>query len=111
MKTRMQSSCDGTCCKPEVKQPNALSHMTSGCDCYRRKVECGDQCKCDPSTCNNRQMSLKQSVVLGVDVEERTAWGIDLCTACNLLEVLPSNLPITERSKFIETKLMFAVQQ
>jgi len=56
-------------------------------------------------------MSLKQSVVLGQDVEERTAWGIDLCTACNLLAVLPREIPQTEQSRFIETKLMFAVQQ
>lgn len=41
-------------------------------------------------------MSLKQSVVLGEDVEERTAWGIDLCTACNLLAVLPREMPQTE---------------
>jgi len=54
-------------------------------------------------------MSLKQSVVLGQDVEERTAWGIDLCTACNLLAVLPREIPQTEQSRFIETKLMFAV--
>jgi len=56
-------------------------------------------------------MSLKQSVVLGEDVEERTAWGIDLCTACNLLAVLPREMPQTEQSRFIESRLMFAVQQ
>ena len=33
---------------------------------------------------------------LGEDVEERTAWGIDLCTACNLLAVLPREIPPTE---------------
>jgi hypothetical protein len=55
-------------------------------------------------------MSLKQAVVLGQDVEERTAWGIDLCTAFNLLAVLPRDVPPTEQSRFIESKLMYAVQ-
>jgi hypothetical protein len=48
---------------------------------------------------------------LGEDVEERTAWGIDLYTACNLLAVLPREMPPSEQSRFIESRLMFAVQQ
>ena len=92
----MSSACDGNCCGPSIEQPNALNHLASPCNCYRLKVECGENCSCDPQTCNNRQMSLKQSVVLGEDVEERTAWGIDLCTACNLLAVLPREMPQTE---------------
>lgn len=86
MQTEMKTKCDGNCCNPDkVTQPSALSYNQSPCECWRQKVECGPECGCDPSICNNRQMSLNQSLVLGGDVEERTAWGIDLCTAFNLL--------------------------
>jgi hypothetical protein len=56
-------------------------------------------------------MSLKQSLKLGEDVEERIAWGIDLCTALNLLSVLPTDIPTQSKSDFIEQKLLFAIQQ
>ena len=48
---------------------------------------------------------------MGVDVEERTAWGIDLCTAINLLSIMPRDMPVQLQSEFIEKKLMFAIQQ
>jgi hypothetical protein len=35
-------------------------------------------------------MALRENI----DFEERTAWGIDLCTAMNLLEVLPRDIPL-----------------
>ena len=56
-------------------------------------------------------MSSKQSLKLGEDVEERIAWGIDLCTALNLLSVLPTDIPTQSKSDFIEQKLLFAIQQ
>lgn len=59
MSTRMQSKCEGSCCLVPNVQPNALNHQASSCECYRLKVECGALCSCDPTTCNNRQMSLK----------------------------------------------------
>lgn len=52
---------------------------------------------------------MNQSVKLGKDVEERTAWGIDLCTAYNLLSIMPRDIPITQQSEFIEKKLLFAI--
>jgi hypothetical protein len=50
-------------------------------------------------------------VVLGTDVEERTAWGIDLCTAINLLSIMPRDIPLVQQSEFIEKKLLYAIQQ
>jgi hypothetical protein len=55
-------------------------------------------------------MSLNQSLVLSEDVEERTAWGIDLCTAINLLQIMPRDIPLIKQSEFIEKKLIFAIQ-
>ena len=56
-------------------------------------------------------MSLNQSLKLGEDVEERTAWGIDFSTALNLLSLLPRDMPQLSQSEFIEKKLLFAIQQ
>lgn len=87
-----------------------MNYTDSVCDCIRKKIECGDSCGCTTATCTNRQMSLKQSLKLGEDVEERIAWGIDLCTALNLLSVLPTDIPTQSKSDFIEQKLLFAIQ-
>lgn len=54
-------------------------------------------------------MSLQQSLVLGHDVEERTAWGIDLATAMNLLSLLPRDVPDAVKQSFLETKLLRAI--
>ena len=48
---------------------------------------------------------------LGVDVEERVAWGMDLYTALNLLDLRPKDMPWKVFSEFIEHRLMFAIQQ
>jgi len=46
-------------------------------------------------------MSRKQSLVLGIDVEERTSWGIDSFTFNNLMIVLP-NLNDKVKRAFID---------
>ena len=74
-------------------------------------MECGDECGCTNDECFNRQMSLGQSLKLGVDVEERVAWGMDLYTALNLLDLRPKDMPWKVFSEFIEHRLMFAIQQ
>jgi hypothetical protein len=56
-------------------------------------------------------MSLKRMLKEGPDFEERTAWGIDLCTAMNLLDILPRDIPLPQRSHFLEKRLLFAIQQ
>ena len=38
-------------------------------------------------------MSLKQALKLGEDIIEKISWGIDMCTAVNLIVLLPKNVP------------------
>jgi len=56
-------------------------------------------------------MTNKQHLRLGDDVEERTAWGIDMYTAINLCTLRPRDIPAMLYSEFLEHRLMFAVQQ
>jgi len=56
-------------------------------------------------------MSQGQRMKLNEDVEERISWGIDVWTAVNLMSLLPSDLQMKAQSRFIEKKLIFAVQQ
>lgn len=93
------------------------------CGCARQKAECNDACGCycrknQASKCNNRQMALKQRLVLGKDVVEKIAWGVDLCTQVNFVDVLPrevSNVIVDgwhiNRQVLIAKKLNFAIQQ
>jgi hypothetical protein len=83
----------------------------SKCECIQLKTECGPECGCDPQKCRNRQMSLKQSLKFGIDVEERVTWGIDICTAVNFLSICPRDLPRALQSNFVEKKLIYAIQQ
>ena len=46
---------------------------------------------------------------LGDDVEERTAWGMDMYTAVNLFCLRPRDIPYVLYSEFLEYRLMFAV--
>ena len=87
----------------------AFDNEKSVCNCIRLKVECGADCGCDPELCRNRQISLKKALIEGKDFEERTAWGIDLCTAMNLLDVLPRDIPLNSKSFFLEKRLLFAI--
>ena len=115
MTTDKRSKCKGSCCTVETAEQvlvgEALDAEKSACDCIRKKVECGSDCECDPEVCRNRQMSLKRALKEHVDFEERTAWGIDLCTAMNLLEILPRDIPLHLKSHFLEKRLLFAIQQ
>jgi hypothetical protein len=54
-------------------------------------------------------MSLNQALKLGVDIIEKISWGIDMCTAVNLILMLPRNLPPNQQSEFIEHKIVFAI--
>jgi hypothetical protein len=55
-------------------------------------------------------MSLKQGLKLGVDIEERYSWGIDMCTALNLIFLLPQSIPLKLKSDFVENKIVYAIQ-
>ena len=54
-------------------------------------------------------MTMRQQLVLGKDVEERTAWGMDMYTAFNLWALRPRDVPPILYSEFLEYRLMFAV--
>ena len=55
-------------------------------------------------------MSQKQHLRLGKEVEERTAWGMDMYTAINLCTLRPKDVPALLFSEFLEHRLMFSVQ-
>jgi hypothetical protein len=54
-------------------------------------------------------MSLNQALRLGIDIEEKISWGIDMCTAVNMIFLLPKNIPGKLQSEFIERKIVFAI--
>jgi hypothetical protein len=54
-------------------------------------------------------MTLKQQAILGKDLEERTAWGMDSYTAFNLCALRPRDIPAMLFSEFLERRMMFAV--
>ena len=54
-------------------------------------------------------MSLRQSLRLGIDVEEKVTWGMDLCTAVNFMTICPHDLPTKTKSIFVEKKLIYAI--
>lgn len=104
MQTNKRSSCEGDCC--------TLGNLTSEkCKCANVKVECDKDCGCDPAKCSNRQMSLKQSLRLELDLEEKVSWGMDICTQVNFLTIMPRNIPLLVQSVFVEKKLIYAIQQ
>lgn len=80
------------------RQPLNQSKILTLCNCAKNKVECSESCGCNVKTCENRQMSMNQALKLGIDVEERIAWGIDMCTASNLLYILPRDMPLVQQS-------------
>lgn len=54
-------------------------------------------------------IGLKKYKELGVDVEERFSWGIDLFTFRVLMDLLPLNFDEEYKRKFVEEKLVFAL--
>jgi hypothetical protein len=112
METNKRAKCSGECClRMEDLGPFKIGQdmWETRCTCRGLRVECSDDCGCDPTVCKNRQMSLRQGLKLGEDIIEKISWGIDMCTACNLLILLPKNVPIKMQSEFIEKKVVFAV--
>lgn len=113
MKTSKTAQCTGECCnRIEDLGPFkvGMDMWETKCNCRGVRVECSDQCGCDPQVCQNRQMSLKQGLKLGVDIEERYSWGIDMCTALNLIYLLPQSIPLKLKSDFVENKIVYAIQ-
>lgn len=55
-------------------------------------------------------MSMNQALKLGEDVIEKISWGLDMCTAVNLMNLLPRDTPQHIQSDFIEKRLVYAIQ-
>jgi len=113
MRTEKSAKCTGECClKIEDLGPFKLGQdmWETKCPCRGVRVECSEDCGCDPAVCQNRQMSLHQDLRLGEDIVEKISWGIDMCTGVNLLFLLPRNIPVKLQSDFIENKIVFAIQ-
>ena len=118
MVTNKNAKCDGTCCNKNEEIPiesitwcGQLQPSMMKCPCAKTRVECSDDCGCDPEICNNRQMSLKQGLKFGIDVEEKVTWGMDTCTAVNFMTIIPKDLKPDEKSHFVQQKLTYAIQQ
>ena len=110
--TTLQPNCNGECCKEYNKLGNLNlenGHWESLCCDRHKNIECIPSiCKCDKNICKNMPFYNKKYQIMNKDVEERYAWGIDLFTYRNLLNLLPDNIERdSERNKiFIEKTLM-----
>ena len=119
MNTKKQGQCKGDCCygdqEIEPLYRNQIYWKSSPekpkCDCIKLKTECGPSCGCDPKKCSNRQMSMKQSLQMSIDIEEKVTWGMDTCTQVNFLTICPRDMPLQMQSQFVEKKLIYAIQQ
>lgn len=80
------------------------------CPCAKNRVECTGDCECDPDECNNRQMSGRQALKFGDEVEEKVTWGMDTCTAVNFMTICPKDLEHSVKSDFVSQKLTYAIQ-
>ena len=127
LKSRLRGNCDGEhCLQFQNLGPLDLVKDTwnSLCEDRRKKIECDRaSCGCWDKQCKNRAISDKNSKSstgnlyffsslnwnLGdnPDVKEIISWGIDVYTAKNILHILPKNISIENKYKFIES-LSFA---
>ena len=112
MYTTLNPNCNGECCKEYNKLGNLNlenGHWESQCCDRKNNIECiPNLCKCDSKICKNMPFYNKKYKIMNKDVEERYAWGIDLFTYRNLLNLLPDNIERdSEKNKiFIEKTLM-----
>jgi hypothetical protein len=114
LKTQKEGSCDGLHCGSlEHLGPLDLSEDTWKSQCSDRynKVECSGSCRCSEEKCMNRQISLKQGMKLGVDVEERETWGFDSYTYRNIMGYLRQPLNDDFMYIFISKSLPRAINQ
>lgn len=94
----------------EITWQGILNPESFKCPCAKNKVECQSDCECDPEICNNRQMSLKQALIFGKDVEEKVTWGMDTCTAVNFMSICPKDMEHSAKSDYVSQKLTYAIQ-
>jgi len=107
--TTFTPKCDGTCClNYEDLGPLSLEkgNWSSKCSDRHNNMECDPNvCGCKEN-CKNQSISRNIMKVLGDDVEERYAWGIDLFTFRNLLDFLPWNIDESHKASYISLHLL-----
>jgi hypothetical protein len=54
-------------------------------------------------------MTEKKRMIMNVDVKEDISWGIDIYTAFNVINVLPTNFDLLDKYNFVEEKLSYSV--
>lgn len=95
IKTSLKPQCSGDCCQNyEDLGPLNLekSRWDSKCCDRENNLECNpNMCGCTAETCKNQAISTRNEKILGEDVIEKYAWGIDLFTYRNIIEFLPLN--------------------
>uniref|UniRef100_A0A1D2A1F6 SET domain-containing protein n=1 Tax=Auxenochlorella protothecoides TaxID=3075 RepID=A0A1D2A1F6_AUXPR len=82
--TTKRGGCDGQNCTTT----HGLGSYRSGCACLAANTECDDACGCPAQECLNRAISQRQTLQLGVDVDERDAWGMDCYTRRNIQDAV-----------------------
>lgn len=91
LKTGKVGNCNGEHCK-QRKTLGQYSlendRFISGCSCLSRNMECSEECACDASTCLNREVSRRNAVKIGLDVEEINSWGMDCYTRKNIQDAI-----------------------
>ena len=107
--TTFTPKCDGDCCL-EFEDLGPLSlekgNWTSKCKDRHNNMECDPNvCGCK-GNCKNQSITNNNMKKLGIDVEERYAWGIDLFTFRNLIDFLPANIDESHKANFISLHLL-----
>ncbi|KFM28667.1 putative histone-lysine N-methyltransferase ATXR3 [Auxenochlorella protothecoides] len=82
--TTKRGGCDGQNCTTT----QGLGSYRSGCACLAANTECDDACGCPAQECLNRAISQRQTLQVGVDVDERDAWGMDCYTRRNIQDAV-----------------------
>jgi hypothetical protein len=114
IKTSLKPKCAGDCCENyEDLGPLNLekSRWDSKCCDRENNLECNPEfCGCTAESCKNQAISRRIEKVLGKDVVEKYAWGIDLFTYRNLIEFLPLNFTDEYKAEnYIEKTLIKAL--
>lgn len=71
-------------------------------------MECNENCGCT-ETCENMAKFKRQDLTLGVEVDEKMSWGIDMMTGIHIMHLLPLDMPAKKQSRFIEKVLVYAI--
>ena len=103
LKTAKRGGCDGLHCTERhglgEYSLEKDGFMTS-CNCLAHNTECDENCACSPPQCLNRAVSNRNTVKLGVDVEEINSWGMDCYTRRNIQDGMCHTCSIKTTSNY-----------